>query len=211
MSRSNTHKWNIRGFCDGSLFHSHAQDPHALQIVAFYDELQQCNPLGSCVKKHKVGVVLFTLGNIHPKYHSTLRIIQLVIVARVPVIQKYGIDEVLKPFVCDLKTLYTHGLIINVNGEQRRYSGALLCFLADNLGSHSLGGFKESFSFTVRLCRTCNPTKGNVYSSFNAIDVEERCDAQHLSQCHLLQVPMSSHYSKTYGINRKSSLIDIPA
>ena len=65
-------------------------DPMALQIIAFYDEVELCNPLGTHVKKNKLGVVLFTLGNIHPKYRSTLRIIQLVSAATV--LENYGID-----------------------------------------------------------------------------------------------------------------------
>jgi len=45
-----------------------SQDPCALQIVAHYDELEVCNPLGSHVKSNKVGVVSYTLGNVHPKH-----------------------------------------------------------------------------------------------------------------------------------------------
>lgn len=51
----------------------------ALQIVAYYDELEVVNPLGAYVKKLKVGVVFF-LGNVHPKLCSRLRAINLVLV-----------------------------------------------------------------------------------------------------------------------------------
>ena len=40
----------IADFCDGSLFKSHPlfqTDPHALQLVAYFDEAEICNPLGS--------------------------------------------------------------------------------------------------------------------------------------------------------------------
>ena len=60
----------IKDFCDGARFKSHplfSENPHALQVIAHYDELEICNPLGSYVKKHKVGVVTYTLGNIHYK------------------------------------------------------------------------------------------------------------------------------------------------
>ena len=33
--------------------------------------------------------------------------------------------------------------------------GGLFTFLADNLAAHLIGGFKESMSFSLRICRTC--------------------------------------------------------
>jgi hypothetical protein len=50
----------IEDFCDGSVFKDHPffmQYPHALQILAYYDELEVCNPLGSHTKNHKLGIV----------------------------------------------------------------------------------------------------------------------------------------------------------
>ena len=91
----------------------------ALQIMAFYDEVEHCNPLGTHVKKHKLGVVLFTLGNIHPKYRSTLCTIQLVLATTCPVIENYGIDIILKPFIDDLKVLASDGITVSVGGEEK--------------------------------------------------------------------------------------------
>lgn len=45
-------------YCDGKLFHENLlfqEDPCALQIQLYYDELEVCNPLGSKAKKHKLG------------------------------------------------------------------------------------------------------------------------------------------------------------
>lgn len=83
----------MEDYCDGVRFKSHqlfSKDPYALQIIAHYDELEVCNPLGSHVKKHKVGVLSYTLGNVHPKYRSKLKLLQLAIVASIPVIEKHG-------------------------------------------------------------------------------------------------------------------------
>lgn len=52
----------IEDFCDGLLFKTHplfSSDPSALQIIAYYDELELCNPLGTHVKQHKLGMVFF--------------------------------------------------------------------------------------------------------------------------------------------------------
>ena len=45
-------------FCDGSLFKERdffKEHPNALQVFLYYDDLEICNPLGSNVKKHKLG------------------------------------------------------------------------------------------------------------------------------------------------------------
>ena len=86
----------------------YSRDPHALQIIAYFDELEVCNPLGSHVKKHKLRLVFFFLGNIHPKLRSSLKAINLVAVANSTVIDKYGMNKVLQPFVRDLNLLATH-------------------------------------------------------------------------------------------------------
>lgn len=45
-------------FCDGSDFLSHplySRQQSALQIMLYYDEVEICNPLGTKVKRHKLG------------------------------------------------------------------------------------------------------------------------------------------------------------
>ena len=45
-------------YCDGDLFKSHplfGEDPCALQIQLYYDEVEFCNPIGSRRGVHKLG------------------------------------------------------------------------------------------------------------------------------------------------------------
>ena len=70
-----------------------------MQILGNYDELEICNPLGSHVKRHKVGIVFYTVGNIDSKYRSQLKLINLAVIATIPVIEKHGLDKVLKPVI----------------------------------------------------------------------------------------------------------------
>ena len=45
-------------YCDGVIFKKNQlfiEDPSALQIQLYCDELELCNPLGSKAKKHKLG------------------------------------------------------------------------------------------------------------------------------------------------------------
>lgn len=49
----------LSDFCDGELYKTHplfSQDPHALQLILYFDEFEVCNPLGSRANKHKIGM-----------------------------------------------------------------------------------------------------------------------------------------------------------
>lgn len=48
----------ISDYCDGSSIREHglfSDDNKHLQIILYYDDVEMCNPLGSKVKKHKLG------------------------------------------------------------------------------------------------------------------------------------------------------------
>ena len=48
---------------------SSQQDPVALQINLYYDELELCNPLGSRRKKHKIGILVYVCMCLHIHSH----------------------------------------------------------------------------------------------------------------------------------------------
>lgn len=202
----------LEDFCDAELVKSHPvlSKPQSLQIIAYFDELEVCNPLGTHTKKHKLGIILFTLGNIPPKYRSTLRAINLVACATHPVISKHGIDAILEPFIQDLNTLSSKGISVTINKHERKFTGALVCFLSDNIASNALGGFKESFSFSYRFCRSCLATATSYQKKFTSDSFQNRDDTSHAAQCNEVEGPYGDHFSKTYGINRRSSLTKVP-
>lgn len=99
-------------------------------VSLHYDDMEVCNPLGSNVKRHKLGpcamaglynvcaiigsvsnkntilgLFYFTLGNIKPKFRSTLQVIQLLCAVKTEYINKYGIDEILEPFMSAINEL----------------------------------------------------------------------------------------------------------
>ena len=148
----------LEDVCDGQLFKEHpcfCSNPSTLQLIMFYDQLEACNPLSTHVKKHKLAIVLYTLGNIHPKYRSSLRMINLLIAATMPVVEKHGIDQILQPLISDLEILATEGITLLKHGVEEVLKGGVLLSLGDNLGSNTLGGFKQSFSFSKHFCRSC--------------------------------------------------------
>lgn len=204
----------LRDFCDGQLFKSHPlfqTYDNALQIIGYYDEVEVVNPIGSYVSKHKLGCLFFILANIRPQYRSSLKSINLVAVGRHRDICKYGIDAFLMPFVEDLKTLYCDGVEIMVGSTQTTFFGALLAFLADNLAAHTVGGFKESMSFALRICRTCMITPNDSQTCFSELFCELRSPEKHFIQCQMIAGDLSAHYSTNFGINRRSVLEDVPA
>lgn len=203
----------LNDFCDGSMFKTHPMfesNPNALQVIAYYDELEVVNPIGSYVKKHKLGCMFYFLANIRPQYRSTLKTIQLIAVGKYEDIVKYGIDYFMQPFVEDLKTLYCDGISILVGGKERVFYGGLLAFLADNLAAHLVGGFKQSMSFALRICRGCMITRELSQSCFSEMDCLLRSAESHFEQCALLAGPLSDHHSTSYGVNRLSILEEVP-
>ena len=92
----------LQDMCDGTVFCSHPQfgtDKQTIQVIAYFDEIELCNPLGSSAKKHKLGCIFFTIGNIRQQFRSWLKCIFVVSVARIPVIRKHGMNAFLQPFV----------------------------------------------------------------------------------------------------------------
>ena len=143
------------------------------------------------------------------KYRSKLKLTQLAIVATISVIEKHGLHTILKPFIHDLNILSTTGIEVNFDGITKVYKGALLAFLADNLASNDLGGLKKSFSFAFRIYRTCLATETTLSSSFYSEAYEKRDGIRHNQHLREISNDKTNHYSKIYGINEKSSLMDV--
>ena len=60
------------------------------------------------------------------------------------------------------------GIPFEVNGVAMHFSGTIGLCLADNLGSHSWGGFMESFS-AYRKCRFCMGTPEDIQQKVQII------------------------------------------
>lgn len=196
-------------FSDGTMYKQHdlfKNNSRGLQIIAYYDEVETCNPLGSSSGKYKLGCIFFSLSNIRPFLRSSLKSIFLLVVAKSSTIKVNGIDSVLKPFLNDLKTLHDEGITVQFAGRSEVWKGALLAFLADNLAAHELGGFKESFSFARKFCRSCLTDKIKSQSHFRESQFVVRDPVSHSGICSRLRDPDGPSLSVEFGINRRSSL-----
>ena len=66
-----------------------------------------------------------------------------------------------------------------------------------------------SFSFSFCCCRSCLATRDTIFTHFCSDDFDSRTQDEHLRQTEMLNGPLENHYSKTYGINRKSALLTV--
>ena len=155
---------------DGMVFKKNQffrENPNALQIILFQDACELSNPLGSAKKKHKLLGVYFTLGNLDPRCHSQIDHMQLVLLCKESHLKEYGQGKVFGPLVSDIQTLENTGITLQNGGVVK---GTIITICGDNLGSHCIGGFCESFKAHY-YCRYCNRTKAQIIEMSNAGEI----------------------------------------
>lgn len=135
----------LSDFCDGTIFQNHelfSNDPAALQILLYFDDINLSNPLTN--KVHKITLFYYQLGNIRKEYRSKLDSIRLFAVCKISYMRFYGLNSILKPLVKELKSLGSNrGYPFRVFDGDGQLRGAFLALLADTPASHLAGAFKE--------------------------------------------------------------------
>lgn len=106
-----------------------------IQIILNTDDIEIVNPLGSHVKKHKLTMFYYTLGNIPPQFRSKLTTSQLLAVARTVDLKRFGVDKLLNDFVDCINTLGNGGRLFSVGNKQRNIEGTLLLAPCDTPAS----------------------------------------------------------------------------
>ena len=122
-----------------------------IELVLYQDSFEVVNPLGSAKMKHKLVGVYFNIANMPAHRRSNVNSFQLVMLVKESVLKHHGSSIIFKPLVDELQRLRTDG--IQISGDCN-IKGNLLMILGDNLGSHYIGGFTESFMAT-HFCRYC--------------------------------------------------------
>ena len=115
-----------------------------IALNLYVDDFEICNPLGTSRKKHKITAVYLVLADVPSLLRSELNSIFLAILCRAEDVKRFGYSAVLEPLLKDLVYLEEEGLYVPALG--RRVKGTVFSVVADNLGTHSMGGFVESFS-----------------------------------------------------------------
>jgi len=202
---------------DAELMLSHplfSSRPSALQIILYSDEIEICNPLGSHASKNKLLMFYYTLGNINPKYRSKLASIRLLAIAKQSELSECGVDAILARLHEDLVKLYNGVKIHLASGEHELY-GAVVSICGDTLAQHELCGFKEGVGFAYSKCRHCECSFEDMQMFFNEDNFEQRTLERHIRQCSDIEKASTEYLRNslktTYGINRRSKVMDFPA
>lgn len=96
--------------------------------------------------------VYSTLTDILPHNRSITNQMQLVLLCREQDFKYFGMNKVFEPLIKDLKVLEERGIVIS---DGSLVKGTLVAISGDNLGSHSVGGFLESFNCADDFCHYC--------------------------------------------------------
>lgn len=153
----------LKDISDGLAFKNNIffqANPDALQIILYVDAFELCNPLGSSRTKHKLLAAYMTLGNIPSHARSKVDQQQLILLCNETHVKSFGFEKIFLPFVNDIKELETEG--IDILGKN--FKGTVVVILADNLGSHQVGGFNENFSKSEYFCRFCYCSKTELHN-----------------------------------------------
>ncbi|KAK3916160.1 Transcription factor IIIA [Frankliniella fusca] len=142
----------LRDFTDGFQFKNNIffqQNPRSLKIIIYQDGFQVVCPIGPAKKLHKFIGIYISFGNM-PDFLRTHpdNIFLLALLKQDDMDHK----KVYGRIVEELKDLETNGIFVPGYGQIK---GSLVFVAGDNLGSHSLGGFYESFGRTIYFCRYC--------------------------------------------------------
>ena len=203
----------MEDFTDGTFVHTHplfSIDDRSLKILLYYDDVNVVNPLTN--KVHKIGFFYYQLANICCKHSSKLKSIHLFSTCKVNYIKKYGIDEILKPLVEELKILAGDcGYPFQVAGGHLYLRGSVLAVLADTPASQSLGGYKEGVGGACRKCMRDWETTQEHFTEEEFLLRDHTLHEQQLSDIENAGLPfLKNYFSKQYGINRRSVFSEIP-
>lgn len=92
--------------------------------------------------------------------------------------------------------------------------GAVVSVCGDTLAQHELAGFKEGVGFAYSKCRHCECTFEEMQINFNEESFTKRTMEKHIQQCREIEKAstdfLKSALKTTYGINRRSKLVDFP-
>ena len=190
------------------------ENPKALAIIFYYDDLGVSNVLRGNATSQKLSVFYWTLGNIAPYARSNLNLIFLLGIVKTKFLKRYGLHAVLKPFIQEILTLQSTGVEVVVNGQSKMYKGSVYFFSGDTPAAAMVCGCKESVSAN-KPCRTCLTDHTQMTTSFDEASFQIRTVEMHSEHLRILSDPELSpqerkFWQRFYGVNSASPLLQIP-
>lgn len=142
----------VERYCCGANYQKNSffkNNNNAIQIQIFYDDFELTDAVKT--KTIKVCGIYFIIHNFPPKFTSQLQNMYLITICDTLLVKKNGINAILEPFVQDLHTLETEGILIN---DGTYLKGTLVQVSFDNLGGNGIFGFVTCFQANY-YCRIC--------------------------------------------------------
>ena len=203
MTPKQTRSNIISDFRDSTSFKSNPvfqRYGYCLEIIVYSDEFVLVNPIGAHRKKHKILAFYYTLGNLNRGSRSKCPTIQLLCLCKASDVNEFGLDAVARCLNEELSVLENEGIDV---GLPNKLHGALVAICGDNLNSHCIGGFNESFGPNVfRPCRFCMVTRDNVKTCTEVSKLQ--CRTEQSYRHHVSVVKADERQSLLYGVKRDS-------
>ncbi|KAK3924618.1 Phosphomethylpyrimidine synthase [Frankliniella fusca] len=136
-----------------------------LAITVYCDDVEFADPCKTKAKVHKLRLYYWCLGNIPPKFRSTLKSINLLAIVKSSLTKKYGNGPFMEDFIQGIIKL-GGGVCFSILGKEYLFHGILLCSCGDMPAQTNLGGFKETH-FALRPCRHCMVLRTALCNSFH--------------------------------------------
>ncbi len=176
-------------------------DDVSILLVLYTDDVEVCNPLGTSRKIHKLTPVYWTILNLPHHFKTKVQHIKMAVLSKKEIFDKYGIDEVLKPLLKDLRVLENDGLFVHSLG--RTLKVAFPFWKSDNLGAHWFGNYNLSFS-ADQFCRVCLCPFGELHDKIkqflHADSYTWRCPLTH--DYHVQQASINESNISLYGVKK---------
>lgn len=127
--------------------------------------------------------------------------IQVAWLCKTNLITKYCFDKVLDVLVNDLKQVENVAITVIIDGKECKFKGSISYVVAENVGSHSIGGFIEGFTVT-RFCRFCMCVSSQLSGTPLKYFLESSKESYTV---HAEKAEQDSYFVKGYGIKRNSA------
>ena len=197
----------IKDVKDGKNFRNNKffrENPTAVPLLFFQDELEVVNPLGAGKNKHKIQCTYWTSLDIIPAFRTKIKSVQLCSLVLSKYWKKYGNGPTIKNMLEDLKDLETVGLKLEKPIE-RIVKAGLAMVVGDNLGQHQLGEMNSVFSSGF-ICRYCDASyedvckNGKIYSGCESEYESEELTEKKYDEYADLAVERGGPSKDTHGV-----------